>query len=598
MSSEDHIEEIKIDEAPDDVLSTDGPMKYDEDNYAKLNRAELDTQVEELDRLGEQQVNSRTWFEKIYLLEYKLHLPDEKYMVYLLGVLASFAGILSGLDQSIISGAEIGMGQQINRQPGEDINQNNISDHEMSLIHSLMPLGAMAGSMLMVPFNHFVGRRGSIIVSCLWYTLGGIMISAAQNVPTLYAARFFIGVGIGIEGGCVGIYISESVPPAVRGSLVSMYQFNIAVGEVIGYSVGAIFFHVYYDIRAGWRFMVGSSLLFSTILLVGMFFLPESPRWLISKGKDGEAWMVWKRLRNAHEPASQIEFLEMRATAAREREVAEQENVWDRYMELFVIPRNRRALIYAVMMIFLGQMTGINGVLYNMSKLMKNVGFNDFKSVCMSIPAAVALMFGTIPAILWMDKFGRRPWAQNICGFFVGLILVGVGSLFIDGEAGVTPNTTTALGLSLTGIYLYMGFFGTYACLTWVLPAESFNLRTRSQGMAICSAFLYLWSFIVTYNFADMTKAMKYIGLMLGFFGGLAFLGFWYQLFFMPETKDRTLEEIDEIFSMPTRHLVALNMRRVKARLSTWGMKSLDDLEGSDKNALRRSRVNANKGSA
>lgn len=132
MSSEDHIEEIKIDEAPDDVLSTDGPMKYDEDNYAKLNRAELDTQVEELDRLGEQQVNSRTWFEKIYLLEYKLHLPDEKYMVYLLGVLASFAGILSGLDQSIISGAEIGMGQQINRQPGEDINQNNISDHEMS----------------------------------------------------------------------------------------------------------------------------------------------------------------------------------------------------------------------------------------------------------------------------------------------------------------------------------------------------------------------------------------------------------------------------------------------------------------------------------
>jgi Sugar (and other) transporter. len=104
-----------------------------------------------------------------------------------------------------------------------------------------------------------------------------------------------------------------------------------------------------------------------------------------------------------------------------------------------------------------------------------------------------------------------------------------------------------------------MSFFGAYSCLTWVVPAESFDFNTRSQGMAICSAFLYLWSFIVTYNFEGMQKAMTYTGLTIGFFGGLAALGFFYQLFFMPETKDKTLEEIDELFLMPTSKLVALN---------------------------------------
>ena len=177
----------------------------------------------------------------------------------------------------------------------------------------------------------------------------------------------------------------------------------------------------------------------------------------------------------------------------------------------------------------------------------------------MSLVGGRSSLIGTIPSILFMDKFGRRVWGLNIIGFFIGLVLVGVGYL-ID----LKTHLAAAEGVYLSGIILYMMFFGSYACLTWVLPAESFDLRTRSMGMTICSTFLYLWSFIVTYNFTRMQNAMTYTGLTLGFYGGIAFIGFFYQILFMPETKDKTLEEIDDIFSKPSRQLVKENIVGMK----------------------------------
>lgn len=531
----------------DDVRVDDGG-KLNEADFVHRNQQDLTQVVSELDEMEREYMGHVSMWDRFLNARVPINFTSEKMLVIVLGAFASFAGLLSGLDQSIISGAQVGIKHTLNP-----------SDHELSLISSLMPLGAMAGSILMTPLNHFFGRRMSIIISCIWYTIGGGICAGSRSVHMLYAGRFCIGVGVGIEGGCVGIYISECVPPNVRGNIVSMYQFMIALGELVGYACCAIFF----DVKGNWRYMLGSSIVFSTILFVGMFLLPESPRWLVSKNKHGRAWGVWKSLRDTSVPANLMEFLEMRNTADREEREANNEKAWERYFELLTIPRNRRALIYASMMIFLGQMTGINAILYNMSRLLEKMNFSDRDSVLMSMVGGGSLLIGTIPAILWMDRFGRRVWAQNIVMFFVGLVLVGVGYLI-----PYDTHKSASLGVYFTGMILYMGFFGSYACLTWVLPAESFNLRTRAQGMAICSAFLYLWSFIVTYNFNDMQKAMTYTGLTIGFFGGLAVLGFFYQLFFMPETKDKTLEEIDDIFEMKTHELVAMN---VKSTVRRWG---------------------------
>lgn len=519
----------------------DEPAKLNQSEFIDRNQLDVGQTIAELDEIEANHLASASAWDNFLNMRIPLNFTSPRALVLSLGIFASFAGMLSGLDQSIISGATYGIDGALHPD-----------SNESSLISSLMPLGAMAGSIMMTPLNHFFGRRMSIVISCLWYTLGGGLCAGSRSVSMLYAGRFILGIGIGIEGGCVGIYISECVPPSVRGNLVSMYQFMLAFGEVVGYACCAVFF----DVHGGWRFMLGSTLVFSTILLFGVFLLPESPRWLMSKGKEGRAWNVWKSLRSAEDKDSIMEFLEMRQTLHAESEQAKNEKAWERYLELFVIPRNRRALIYAVMMVMFGQMTGINAVLYNMGRLVGAMDFGDRESVLMSMVGGGALMLGTIPAILWMDKFGRRVWAQNLVVFFIGLVLVGVGY-----SISIHDHRSAALGVYFTGMILYMGFFGTYACLTWVLPAESFNLRTRAQGMSICSASLYLWSFIVTYNFDRMQKKMTYQGLTIGFYGGIAVCGFFYQLFFMPETKDRTLEEIDDIFSMKTKDLMKLNIK-------------------------------------
>lgn len=345
----------------------------------------------------------------------------------------------------------------------------------------------------------------------------------------------------------------EVVPRRIRGNLVSLYQLNIALGEVLGYAVAAIFISV----PDNWRYILGSSLVFSTILLVGMLFMPESPRYLMHKGRDLEAYAVWKRIRGFADIEAKDEFLGMRQAVT--AEIAEQEATKKfAWMDFFTEGRARRAIVYANIMVFLGQFTGVNAVMYYMGVLMENIGFDSKTSVFMSLVGGGSLLIGTIPAVMYMERFGRRYWANVMLpGFFIGLVLVGAGYTI---NYNVYPRA--AEGLYLTGIILYMGFFGSYACLTWVIPSEVFPTYLRSYGMTTADANLFLSSFIVTFNFTRMMTSMSRIGLTLGFYGGIAVIGWCYQIIFMPETKNKSLEEIDELFSRPTSAIVKENMKQ------------------------------------
>jgi MFS family permease len=202
--------------------------------------------------------------------------------------------------------------------------------------------------------------------------------------------------------------------------------------------------------------------------------------------------------------------------------------------------------------------------MYYMSILMNQVGFDDTNSTYMSMVGGGALFLGTIPAIFLMERCGRRFWAITMLpGFFIGLVITGC-SYLVD----VKTNPAKTEGLYLTGLILYMGFYGPYACLTWVIPSEIYPTYLRSYGMTVSDAMVFLGSFIITYNFTAMQQAMTKTGLTLGFFGGIAVLGWFYQIFFMPETKDMTLEEVDMVFSKPTRQLVAENIASTKKTVS------------------------------
>jgi hypothetical protein len=189
-----------------------------------------------------------------------------------------------------------------------------------------------------------------------------------------------------------------------------------------------------------------------------------------------------------------------------------------------------------------------------MSVLMSQVGFDTYDATYMSLVGGGSLLIGTIPAIFLMETCGRRFWAiAMLPGFFIGLMLVGI-SYQVSG-------LQATLGVYLTGLILYELFFGSYAALTWVIPSEVYPTYLRSYGMTTSTGWLFLSSFIVTYNFTGMQNAFTRTGLSLGFYGGIAVLGWFYQIFFMYETKDKTLEEVDQLFHMPTRQLVRQNAK-------------------------------------
>ncbi|KAH3670879.1 hypothetical protein OGAPHI_000590 [Ogataea philodendri] len=498
---------------------------------------------EELELLAKEAEDTNSLWDRMVLRTgYTINFSQRKHMVYMLAFFASLGGMLSGVDQSLISGAKVSLVPDL-----------NVTSHEQSLVSALMPLGAIGGCICLSPLNELLGRRLSIMVACISYTIGGVLCAATPNVEGLYAGRFFIGFGVGLES-IIPAYVGECSPSEVRGNLVSLFQFNIALGEVFGYAIAAMF----YSLDGAWRYILGSSLVFSTLLFAGMFFLPESPRYLVHKGRLGAAYTIWKRLRNIEDINSKIEFLDM--IQSLEQEELEDAHVSSKHkwMDFITNSRARRSLIYSTVMIFLGQFTGVNAVMYYMSTLMASIGFDEKNSVFMSLVGGGALLLGTIPAIMCMDYCGRRFWANAMLpGFFIGLVFVGI-------SYRLPVNGSASLGLYLTGIILYMGFFGSYSCLTWVIPSEVFPTYLRSYGVTVTSASLYLWAFIITYNFTDMWNAFTDTGLTLGFYGGIAALGWIYQLLFVVETKGRSLEEIDDLFSKPTMTLVAINLKSVR----------------------------------
>ncbi|KAK7744449.1 Fungal specific transcription factor [Cytospora paraplurivora] len=484
---------------------------------------------------------------------FHLKFNDPRHFTWVIVAFASMGGLLSGLDQSLISGANLYLPGDL----GLDTRQN-------SLVNSAMPLGAVGGALILGPCNELFGRKMAIIISTILYTIGGALEAGSINFGMIVAARVILGLGVGLEGGTVPVYVAETVERKVRGNLVSLYQFNIALGEVLGYAIAAMFLRV----PGNWRYILGSSLVFSTIMGIGMLFLPESPRFLVHKGKTLDAYKVWKRIRGIESQEAREEFFVMKVSVQHEQQLVSEGATNKRFpwMDFFTVPRARRALIYANIMILLGQLTGVNAIMYYMSVLMNQIGFDDEKANYMSLVGGGSLLIGTIPAIFLMEKFGRRFWANAMLpGFLVGLVVIGVSY-----QIPITTNLPGAEACYLIGLILYMGFFGCYSCLTWVVPSEVYPTYLRSYGMTTSDALLFLASFIVTYNFSAMQDAMTRTGLTLGFYGGIAVLGWFYQVLFMPETKDKTLEEIDLIFQRPTREIVAENVKNTSRAVANF----------------------------
>lgn len=179
---------------------------------------------------------------------------NARHFTWVMVIFASMGGMLYGLDQSLISTANLFIPDAL-----------DLDADQVSMVNSALPLGAVGGAILLTPTNEFFGRRVAIIIATVLYTLGAGLKAGARDYGMMISGRVIMGLGMGIETGTVPIYVAETVERRLRGNLVSLYQFNIALGEVVGYAVGAMFFHV----KGNWRYILGSSVVFSIAMFLG-----------------------------------------------------------------------------------------------------------------------------------------------------------------------------------------------------------------------------------------------------------------------------------------------------------------------------------------
>lgn len=511
-------------------------VEIDAGVYYEVDEARID---EDIATLEEELAASG---KKPYILGRLIKNPN--LFIWVLAVLASVSGFLFGIDQSLISGASIYLPSDL-----------NLNASQTSMVVGFTPLGAIFGALMIMPVNEVIGRKYTIIISALLFTVGAILEAAAMSFAVMLPGRIILGSALGLTSGTVPAYVAENCAIKWRGGLVALYQCMVAFGVMCGYITAAIFAGV----EGNWRWMLGSSVLYSTILFFGMLLMPESSRWLMQKGRKLDAFLVWKTARGFETLEERKEFFVMERVILYEKDMAKGRWV---ALDLIQRPRCRRALAIAVSYQFLGQqLSGINSIEYYQASLMEATGLSPLNAVYTSLIGGGAMFLSTIPVILLIDRLGRRTMALT----FIPGVCVG---LFITGFSFLATNLGARLGVYLTGMILFTAFWSlAVGAGPWVVASEVYPSYLRSYGVSIAAVSDWTGTFLTTYPFQQMSVAMTATGVFAGFYCGLTVLIGVILLLFMPETKNLSLEAINQVFEMPASQVMRMNLDNLKV---TW----------------------------
>ncbi|GJQ15979.1 hypothetical protein GpartN1_g7830.t1 [Galdieria partita] len=488
----------------------------------------LEEMDEEFDRLEKELDGQKKTFAKFTLWK-----KPQTFMVAV-ALFASTGGLLYGIDLSLISGANLYFPTDL-----------HLSSSQESQVVSFMPLGGVFGGLILYPLNEIFGRKYTIIFACIMYTIGAVIEAASQSYGMLISGRLILGTGVGIELGSVPMYIAECSTRRWRGGLVSLYQLMIDLGLLFGYIDAAIFANV----SGNWRYILGSSLLFSSILLFGMLFFPESPRWLMRKGRKCDAYRVWKQIRGFSSIDEKEEFFVMEKLVTEEREEAEKRIVWFDFIKR---PRCRRAAIISIVFMILVEFSGINSISYYESTLLEKSGLSPQKALYASMGPGGVYFLATFPAVFLMDRWGRRAMILTLLpGIIIGCLITGFSFL--------ASSLSVREGIYLWGVCLYFFWASCLGPTAWVIASEVFPTYLRSHGILLHSVVNMLGNFATAYPFTKMLHSLTPTGLFCGFY---ACCVLWiFSLIFIPETKGRTLEQIKSIYSQSMFEIAKINIK-------------------------------------
>jgi len=449
--------------------------------------------------------------------------------VYVAAVFAALGGLLFGYDTGVISGALI----FIKREFG-------LTTLAEEIVVSGVLLGATLGAIVGGKAADLFGRRRVLLVTAAIFGIGALASAVAPSPSVLIVSRVVLGLAIGLASTNVPVYLSEVAPPHARGWVVSLFQLAVTVGIVVAYLTDYAFAGV-----EGWRWMLGLAVAPALVFGIGMFFLPETPRWLVRRGQHEVAHRVLVRIREL--PDVNIEIEEIKASLAQQAESGH----WTDLLRRQVRP----ALVVGLGLAVFQQITGINTVIYYAPRILQTAGLNSASGAILATVGVGVVNVGmTILAMFLVDRAGRRP-----------LLLVGIAGMIITlGMLGLSFRYPSGQ-LAWIAVICLMGYVASFAIslgpIFWLLIAEIYPLKIR--GLAEGTAATFNWASNLVVSLTFLTLVEKLGASSTFFLYALASVASWiFAYYFVPETKGRTLEQIEAFWR--ARH----RARRTVARFS------------------------------
>lgn len=436
-------------------------------------------------------------------------------LIYIFGALG---GLNWGYDTGVISAAVLFMDDDL-----------GMSSFMTGFVVSVLIIGAMIGAAVGGRLNERYGRWKTLLVTAIIFTIGPLGFFFATNVGIVIGARFTLGLSAGLAAVTLPVYLSEIAPTRVRGAVTAFYNFAIVTGQFMGFIVGAAL--------AGfeaWRWMLGLAIIPSILFFIGLFFIWESPRWLVKQHREEEAWRVLRYDRTEEE--ARHELAEIKEI---ERIEAEEDSAdWRELLAPWVRP----ILIVGIGLAILQQIMGINTIIYYAPTTLTNVGFGAQGASIANVAIGVMNIIAGLFAIYYADRLGRRPLLLfGAIGTTLALAVLSLTSLLAPAPSGIGPVGITTLAC----LALYILFFqATWGPMVWVMLGEIFPLSIRGAGTGIAIFLLWSANFVVALTFPPLLEVLG-VGWLFGIFAAICFAALIFVWALVPETKNRSLEEIE-----------------------------------------------------